>query len=127
MNATLTRLTVAKGWRYARAWGFGRMLVVNVHAYCRTDQTQLHEVADPIGPGNDAMILCTARECNLFVMGYGTPKLPQLRQRGPTVARMLIASGIKLHVHALSKDGAPIHPRMHPEKKRPVPWGGPDA
>jgi hypothetical protein len=119
--------TVAKGWRYATAWDFGRMLVVNSYAYCRTDQTMLHEVADPVGPGNDDAILSAALECDLFVMGYGTPRLPELRARGPAVARMLRAAGIPLHVHALSRDGVPIHPRMHPERVPPVLWEGPDA
>lgn len=117
--------TVAKGWRYAQAWGYGRMIVVNSFAYCRTDQAALTEVADQIGPGNDEAILAAARESDLFVIGYGTPKVPQLRMRGAEVARMLLGNGIKLYVHALSRDGVPIHPRMHPERVRPIPWDGP--
>ena len=42
--------TVAKCQRYARAWGYGTLLVGNTFAYRATNQKDLLRVADPVGP-----------------------------------------------------------------------------
>jgi hypothetical protein len=117
--------TVAKGWRYALSWGFDRMLVGNVDAYRCTDQRRLVEVADPQGPDNLGHLIAMARQAVTVVVGYGTPRVPQVRAHGPLVARALLEAGIALHVLRLSKEGVPVHPLYLPGDLRPVPWSGP--
>jgi hypothetical protein len=53
--------SVAKCGRFARTWGYGGIYVGNAFAYRATDQNRLVEVADPIGPDNDAHIIEMAR------------------------------------------------------------------
>jgi hypothetical protein len=114
--------TIAKATRFARRWGFGRLLIGNVHAYRCTDQARLAETADPIGPENDAHLQAMAAEASLIVMAYGRPKIAALRRRGPAVARMLVSAGHWLHVLRVSKAGVPHHPLYLPEATEPMPW-----
>jgi hypothetical protein len=116
--------TIAKVTKLARLWGYGTLLVGNVHAYRCTDQGRLAETADPCGPENDAHLLAMAAEAELIVMAYGSPKLPQLRVRGPLVAGMLQAAGHRLHALRLSVDGVPWHPLYLPDSLRPEVWRG---
>jgi hypothetical protein len=117
--------TVAKGWRFTLRWGFQRMLVGNADAYRATDQAELARVADPMGPDNLEHLLAMARQSEIVVVGYGTPKVKAVRDHGPRAARALLDAGIKLHVLRLSKDGIPCHPLYLPENLVPVPWAGP--
>ena len=77
--------TVAKMQRYARAWGFGALTVVNMFAYRCTDPKRLREVDDPVGPENDEHIRQQAEYAGLILMAYGVPPQKELRQRGPAV------------------------------------------
>jgi hypothetical protein len=114
--------TVAKLGRMARQWGYGGLLVGNVHAYRCTDQARLAETDDPCGPENDAHLLAMVAEATLIVMAYGTPKIPKLQKRGPQVARMLAEAGHMLHALRLSKDGVPVHPLYLPDRTEPALW-----
>lgn len=117
--------TIAKVTKFARRWGFGRLLIGNVYAYRCTDQTRLVETPDPVGPDNDGHLLAMADEASLIVMAYGTPKIVTLRARGPAVARMLLAAGHKLNALRLSNRGVPWHPLYLPDDTEPTPWGPP--
>jgi hypothetical protein len=101
--------TVAKCQRYARAWGYGTLWVGNTFAYRATDQKQLLQVADPVGPANDEWLLKMAEQAGIIVLAYGKPH-NDLRQRGRDVARLLMRAGHKLHVLKLCIDGTPSHP-----------------
>jgi len=118
--------TIAKVCGFARRWGFGTAYISNIHAYRCTDQMRLTEVADPVGPGNDEWIMNLAIASDRVVLAYGTPKHKALRARGPQVARMLIAAGIKPHVFKLSVDGVPYHPLYLPNDTKTFEWS-PDA
>ena len=114
--------TIAKVTKFARRWGFGRLLIGNVHAYRCTDQARLAETLDPVGPDNDGHLLAMAAEASLIVMAYGTPKIVALRARGPKVAWMLMAAGHKLYALRVSAAGVPWHPLYLPDDTRPEAW-----
>ena len=82
--------SVAKCERFARIWGCGGIYVGNTFAYRATDQNRLIEVADPIGPDNDAHITEMAKGAAVVIFAYGNPKHLQLRSRGLTLARLLL-------------------------------------
>lgn len=122
-NPMMDDQTIKGVTRKVMGWsGYGRLLIANTFAYRCKDQSRLAEVADPIGPENDAWILRLAREADIVVFGYGKPKIPALRSRGPAVADMLVAQGFRLHVLGLSNDGTPKHPLYIRDDTPPVLW-----
>lgn len=102
--------TVAKCQRYARKWGYGGIYVGNTFAYRCTDQKRLMEVADAVGPDNDAHLLAMAREADKTILAYGSPQNPALRARGTLVAHSLAEAGVTLFTLRLSRKGRPEHP-----------------
>lgn len=122
-DARIDDSTIAKITRMVRLWGgYGSLMVGNVFAYRATDQGRLAQVTDPIGPDNDQHLLAMARDAALVVFGYGTPKVPRLRTRGPAVARMLAGSGIESHALRIAGSGHPWHPLFLPDATKPQPW-----
>lgn len=109
--------TLRKTGKFARSWGYGGQLVGNVHAYRATDKNRLLEVADPIGPQNDRMILEMAAEAKTVVLAYGQPP-KALRQRGQQLSHLLRSHRGLSHLR-LAKDGTPVHPLYLPETLLP--------
>lgn len=128
MNPSTADLTaddpsVAKCGRYARAWGYGGLLVGNTFAYRATDKKRLLEVTDPVGPDNDKHLIEMAKRAAIVVFAYGQPGHPTLRGRGPELARLLIAAAkVQPHVLRLAKDGTPYHPLYLKETLMPFAW-----
>ncbi|MDB5243789.1 MAG: hypothetical protein JWP57_4415 [Spirosoma sp.] len=119
--------TIFNVWKIANRLGYNRLLIGNGHAYRRTDQSKVKEIADPVGPENDRHLIDMAKAADLVVMAYGSPA-KHMWERGPAVARMFLAAGIPLHVFRLAKNNRPWHPLYLPaEKTNPAPWAGPDA
>ena len=113
--------TVAKCGRFARFWGYGRLEVGNVCAYRATDKMALLGVDDPVGEGNISSIIEMAQQAGVTVVAHG--QLPKgLQIHAETVCAALRATGVRLHVLRLSKNGTPVHPLYLPETLRPVPW-----
>ena len=109
--------TLRKTGTFARAWGYGGQLVGNVHAYRATDKSRLLEVADPVGPKNDRMILKMAAEAKTVVLAYGRPP-KALRARGAEVVTLLRLHPGLCHLR-LAQDGTPVHPLYLPSALRP--------
>lgn len=114
--------TALKLYRLAVRWGCGALLIGNAHAYRTTDQARLAEVADPVGPENDARVLAMARRSDLVLVGYGTPKIKSLRATGPRLAKILHQQGVELHALRVSADGTPWHPLFVAENMEPKIW-----
>jgi hypothetical protein len=111
--------TLRKTGQFARAWGYGGQLVCNVHAYRATDKSRLLEVADPVGPKNDQMILEMAAEAETVVLAYGQPP-KALRSRGAEVVALLRHHPGLCHLR-LAQDGTPVHPLYLPSSLLPKP------
>lgn len=118
--------TVAWVHRWARGRGFGSLTVINASAYRCTDQARLAEVADPMGPDNARHIQEAAQGAALVMIGYGTPKVPHVRDHGPRMVRLLRDAGVVLHIWRLGKV-APWHPLYLPGNADPIRWEAPDA
>ena len=112
--------TIRRVIAFASAWGFGRLVVVNLFAYRATDIRELARVADPVGPENDAFIRAAAAEGEMVVVAWGVKsKLPPaLRTREAEVLELL--AGRELHCVRTTKEGAPEHPLFLPGHLRPV-------
>jgi hypothetical protein len=111
--------TLRRTGNFARAWGYGGQLVGNVHAYRATDKNRLLEVADPVGPRNNQMILEMAGQAKTVVLAYGQPP-KALRARGRELESLLVRHPGLCNLR-LAQDGTPIHPLYLPSTLRPKP------
>lgn len=115
--------TVAKCCKFAKAWGYGGIVVANTFAYRCTDQRGLIKVDDPVGPENDEHIIQMAKDAAIVIFAYGKPKYKQLHSRGPGIARLILEKAkVTPHVLGLSIDGTPQHPLYLKETLKPVVW-----
>lgn len=110
--------TIRKCARYAKAWGYGGIVVRNLYALRSRDPKALKRHADPVGPDN-ATHLNRAKDDALTVCAWGANADMADVQR--TVGS-LICAGVRLHVLALTKDGQPGHPLFLPGHFTPYLW-----
>lgn len=109
--------TVRRCIRYAQAWGFGALEVVNLFALRSTDPAALYTHHDPIGPENDAAILACRREVELMVAAWGAHGA--LHGRGVHVLDMLKIHG-PIHYLKMTLGGQPGHPLYLPKDLKPM-------
>lgn len=113
-DARLDDPTIRRCLGFARTWGAGGLVVVNLFALRATNPAALLAVADPVGPDNDAHLIGHAGGCALndpplaVVAAWGAKGTHLGRDR--RVVTMLRARGV--HLQCLGKT-AEAHPR-HP-------------
>jgi hypothetical protein len=112
--------TVAKCGRFARRWGFGSLHVLNIFAFRSTDPDVLPNVADPVGPDNDAHIRDTVSGAGLVVAAWGNHGA--LRSRSSAVRKLLAESNVALHYLKMNGTGEPSHPLYLKETLQPQRW-----
>lgn len=96
--------TVRRCIGFARKWGFGGVMLVNLFAYRSTDPSGLLEVDDPIGRGNDRHILSCAGRAKRIVVAWGTKGC--LLDRNQDVLAILP----RAYCFGVTKEGHPKHP-----------------
>ncbi|OSM00281.1 hypothetical protein MAIT1_00764 [Magnetofaba australis IT-1] len=111
--------TVERCERYARAWGYGTMLVTNVFAYRATDPARMKAFANPVGPGNNQAILTAARMAQRVVAAWGNHA--QHLQRSDEVRALLERARIPLYCLNLNRSGEPVHPLYQRKDLQPRP------
>lgn len=109
--------TVERCERRAREWGYGGLIVTNIFAWRSTDPRALLEIADPIGPENDAVILRAYLAARDTICAWGTHG----RKRGVELVSGAL-SGRCLYALALTNDGTPGHPLYLPYTNEPIPY-----
>jgi hypothetical protein len=105
--------TIEKLMKFGRAWGFGRLAVVNLFAYRETDSKKLRSMAamrDLVGPENDSYILRVTNESQKIVCAWG--KEGDIQDRGAEVTLMLDFRPARRPLWCFKKnqDGSPVHP-----------------
>jgi hypothetical protein len=95
--------TIRRCVGFAKSWGFGGLVMLNLFAFRSTDPQVLREVADPIGPHNDGWIESETRRREVICCWgvHGT-----LKDRDSAVLKTL--RGAKCL--GTTKDGHPRHP-----------------
>lgn len=101
--------TIRKVIGFAKAWGYGSVLVVNLFAYRSTEPEGLRKVADPIGPDNDALLAALGARRPHVICAWGTNADPA---RALVVRRYF--EGATLQCLGKTKDGQPRHPLYVP-------------
>ena len=114
--------TIRKCVAFAKAWGCGRLTVVNLFAFRATEPDDLKRAADPVGPDTDRHIAaaCAGR---LVVCAWGAAvakaKRPVLFERPGAVRRLLAGCGASARTLGLTSGGHPGHPLYVPGARQP--------
>lgn len=101
--------TVRRCIRFARDWGAGGMVMLNLFAYRATDPRAMKRHSAPIGPGNDRCFDWYCDTARFVVCCWGAHGDHLLRGRYVT-ALLRNSCREKLRVFGLTKDGHPRHP-----------------
>lgn len=110
--------TNRRGIGFAKAWGFGSCIFVNLFAFRSPDPKVMKAADDPVGEKNDAHILDQASRADRVVAAWGTHGNHQLRDS--EVLDLL--EGVGLYHLGLTKDGHPKHPLYLSKDTELVPW-----
>lgn len=110
--------TIRRCIRFARAWGFDALCMVNLFAYRATDPAEMTKADNPVGERdiNDATLRDVAKEAGVVVAAWGVHGT----HRGRDAEVRALLPG--LHYLRLTKDGHPGHPLYLPASLRPVAW-----
>ena len=102
---------------YAKAWGYGALIVTNLFGWRATNPKELYLQKNPVGRGNDAAIVAAARSADVVVCAWGNHGLH--RERASRVKSLL--QGVKLHCLRVNGNGEPAHPLYLPASLQPSP------
>lgn len=107
--------TINKEIKFARRWGFGRLVKVNLYAFRTKSPAVMWKAAkqgvDIVGPDNDAAIrravdLCESSRGAFLVAWGGETQLDRVRH----VVNEVIQKRTPLYCIATNIDGSPVHP-----------------
>jgi len=110
--------TIERCERRARAWGYGRVEIVNLFALKATDPKLLRAASDPVGPRNDRAILKASGAADLILCAWGVHG--RLGGRAASVLKLL--EGRTLSCLGVNRSGEPAHPLYLPYARMPVPY-----
>ena len=115
-DAKIDDPTLRRCINFAKAWGYGKVMIGNLFAYRATDPKDMMKASKPIGPRNNSNLLKLAREADLIVAAWGNHG--QLMNRSSQVISMLD----NLHILALNSSGEPKHPLYVKACTKPTQW-----
>ncbi|MBD2259666.1 DUF1643 domain-containing protein [Pseudanabaena sp. FACHB-2040] len=104
----------------AQQWGYGRLEVVNLFAYCSAHPRDLTQVKDPIGPENDQYLLSTCEQAERVLLAWGNWGSRLGRDR--TVLTLLEPHWVKCCSLGLNQTGLPRHPLYVKRDSQLLPW-----
>lgn len=117
-DATKDDPTNRRGMDYARRWGFGSCVFVNLFAWRSPHPKIMRKQEKPIGEDNDRHILAQAWMADLIVLGWGNDG--EHRGRDKEVLELL--AGFDLHYLKLTDPGNPWHPLYLKKTLVPLRW-----
>lgn len=107
-NADIPDPTMTRCVNYARAWGFGGLIIVNLFAFRATDPNAMCKAENPIGIENDCYIDEALRVGRRVVVAWGDHG--RFRFRGREVIARILAMGIEPLCFGLTNLAQPRHP-----------------
>lgn len=110
--------TVTRCRGYARDWGAGSLLVLNLFALRSTDPKGLYTASDPVGGELAEAVLDLIPTGVVTVAGWGVHGA--LHNRGSVVARRMTGRGVDLFSLGVTKAGHPGHPLYLPGDREPA-------
>lgn len=112
--------TIRRCMAFARAWGYGAIVVRNLFALRATKPRELLTHPDPVGPENDEYLRAGVTWDDLVMCAWGTHGA--IRDRGPRLLERYTECGAVLHTFGLTQGGHPRHPLYVPSATTPTRW-----
>ncbi|MFB1066460.1 DUF1643 domain-containing protein [Natrinema sp. H-ect4] len=109
--------TIRRCINFAKGWGYGSLVVVNLFALRTPDPSNLRDHPDPVGPENDEHLRDVCEQAEKVVAAWGA--------NGSFNDRALeVAEALESELFALdtTKDGHPVHPLYQPADAEPEQW-----
>lgn len=113
--------TVRRSRDFARRWGHGGIVVLNVFAFRATKPAMLLSTEDPVGPENDATIAAWAARVDRLIAAWGQPP-PRLGWRAAQIEALLGKAGVRAMALKIAANGQPWHPLYVRGDTQPIPW-----
>lgn len=119
--------TNRRGMDFARRWGYGSCVFVNLFAFRSPHPKVMKAAQYPVGPDNNQHIVEQARKAAAIVLAWGTDGGHMRRD----LAVLKLLDGLALHClkppnkPALTKDGHPRHPLYLPKATELQRWEAP--
>lgn len=110
--------TVRRCVNYAKAWGYGGMIMLNLFALRSTDPAALYSIKNPVGPDNDLHIRSASAKAGVTVVAWGNHGGYQNRDKA---VLKILKDPMCLSV---TKRGQPGHPLYLKGNLKPVPFKG---
>lgn len=105
-DATNNDPTVRRCINYAKSWGFGGMVMLNLFGFRATVPRDMKAARDPVGPGNDKIIAEQCRRAAKVIAAWGVHGAHH--DRAEHVTRIVIPH--QVWCLGTTKDGHPRHP-----------------
>lgn len=120
-DETVDDPTIRRCIGFARAWGYGSMVMVNLFAIRATDPKVMLGTDAPVGPDNDAHLISHALKAALFICGWAAHG--GHRDRANVVIRRIRThtGATLLRLGDLTEGGFPRHPLYLRANLTPVP------
>lgn len=116
--------TVAKCRKWARAWGYGGLVMLNAFGFRATDPKVMKRCSEPIGPRNDEVIRLQCQQAGLVLVAWGVDG--GMQDRDKEILKLLREDcpGVPIKCLAITKDGYPQHPLYIKSNTIPVDYPG---
>jgi hypothetical protein len=110
--------TIRRCIGFARGWGYGGLVVVNLFAYRTASVAELFQARDPVGPDNDRHLAGIGRRVAAVVLAWGVHGTRHGRAGG--VLDLLAGCRAPLLCLGTTRGGHPRHPLYLPGSIRPA-------
>lgn len=102
--------TIRRCIEYAKDWGYGGFLVVNLFAHRSPDPKDLLRIVDPVGPDNDRVFqeCMTTHHSVVAAWGSNAERLGNLADK--QIAKVRTLAGNRLWIFGMTQGGNPLHP-----------------
>lgn len=123
-NATINDNTIRRCIDFAKAWGYGGIVVKNLYAWRATDPSELAHVDDPIGPENRVYLSRADADCTIVAWG-AHPAAVGWWNGYPFAWQKTVIQRPNLFCLGTNANGSPKHPLYVPSTRTPIRWEQP--
>ncbi|MEV4212659.1 DUF1643 domain-containing protein, partial [Micromonospora sp. NPDC049662] len=109
-DAMVDDQTIGRCTAYSRSWGADGLVVVNLYALRSTDPRALRTHPDPVGAGNDQVIVAQLADAHVQSVVAAWGAHPFAGARAAHVVDLLAAQGVRLRCLGTTVGGHPRHP-----------------